>query len=465
MKVPMDRHYEFVAVGGGSAGFNAARAALKYSDRVAVIDGAKELSGLCILRGCMPSKTLIYVSDVQHHAQHAATLGLNVTAGIPDMHAVQARKKRIIGEFADFRAQQLQSADFDLIRATAQFVSPNTLRLSDGSAITADRILIGTGSRVSWPDIPGLVESRPWTSDEVLDLDFVPESVVVLGGGFVACELAQFLVRMGARVVQIQRSAQILKTHSREAVAPIEQAFRDDGIELYTDTQLKRVSFDGGEYEVAFTHQNKEVVRRMRHCVNALGREPDIGSLGLDAAGIETARGGNIVTDEFQQTNVPGVYAAGDCTGPHEIVHVAIQQAEVAVKHAFAQSVDPVDYSSLLQVVFTDPQLATVGPTGGELDASGVSYVTASYPFDDHGKSILMEAKYGQVRVYADPTYGRILAAEITGKDAGEMIHIFAVAVTAKLTVWDLLKTPWYHPTLTEILTYPLEEIAEQVGR
>lgn len=461
----MDRHYEFVAVGGGSAGFNAARAALKYADRVAVIDGAKELGGLCILRGCMPSKTLIYVSDVQHHARQATLLGLNVNVGIPDMQAVQARKKRIIAEFADFRAEQLQSAKFDLIRATARFAGPNTLKLSDGSTITANRILIGTGSRVSWPDIPGLGESRPWTSDNVLDLDFVPESVAVLGGGVVACELAQFLVRMGARVVQIQRSPQILKSHSREAVSPIEQALRDDGIELYTDTQLKRVSFGSGEYEIRFRHQGREIVRSVRHCVNALGREPDIAELGLESAGIKTSERGNIITKEFQQTSAPGVYAAGDCTGPHEIVHVAIQQAEVAVKHAFGQPVDPMDYSNLLQVVFTDPQLATVGPTGAELDADGVSYVSASYPFDDHGKSILMEAKYGQVRVLADPTYGRIIAAEITGKDAGEMIHVFAIAVTAKLTVWDLLKAPWYHPTLTEILTYPLEEIAEQVGQ
>lgn len=460
----MDRHYDFVAVGGGSAGFNGARAATKYADRVAVIDGARELGGLCILRGCMPSKTLIHVSDVQHHARHAARLGLKVEAGIPDMAAVQARKKRIIADFANFRAKQLKSAKFDLIRASARFAAPHELALSDGSRITADRILISTGSTVSWPNIPGLADAKPWTSDEVLDLDFVPESVIVLGGGLVACELAQFLVRMGSHVTLIQRSPQILKHHTLEAVAPIEQAFRDDGIDLYTDTELKSVAFDGAEYQAQFMHQGKEVVRRARHCVNALGREPDVAGLALDAAGIQTRKGGHIVADEFQQTTTPGVYAAGDCTGPHEIVHVAIQQAEIAVRHAFSQPVDPMDYGNLLQVIFTDPPLATVGPTEKELRDSGISYLSASYPFNDHGKSILMEAKYGQVRVFADPNYGRILAAEITGQDAGEMIHVFSVAVTAKMTVQDLLKAPWYHPTLSEILTYPLEDIAEQMG-
>jgi pyruvate/2-oxoglutarate dehydrogenase complex dihydrolipoamide dehydrogenase (E3) component len=223
------------------------------------------------------------------------------------------------------------------------------------------------------------------------------------------------------------------------------------------------VRFDGAEYVVTFEHEGREVVRRARHCLNGLGREPNTASLDLAAGGIECLPSGHIRANEHQQTTNPAVYAAGDCTGPHEIVHVAIQQAEVAVKHAFGQPVEPVDYNTLLTVVFTDPQLATVGPTQPQLDATGVPYLAASYPFDDHGKSILMEAKIGHVKVLADPTYGRILGAEIVGRDAGELIHIFSVALAARLTVFDLLRAPWYHPTLAEIITYPLEEIAEQI--
>jgi pyruvate/2-oxoglutarate dehydrogenase complex dihydrolipoamide dehydrogenase (E3) component len=461
----MHTHYDFIAIGGGSAGFNAARAATRFAERVAIIDGARELGGLCILRGCMPSKTLIYTAEVLHHARHGATLGLQIPSAAADMRDVHERKRRIIGEFADFRKQQLESGKFTLIRAHAHFVGPNRLELSDGTLLTADRILIGTGSRVSWPAVPGLRESKPWTSDEVLDLDFVPESVIVLGGGVVACELAHYLVRMGAKVIQIQRSAHILKENSPDASAAVERALRADGIELFTSTRLTRVAFDGSEYAVTFEHEGHEIVRHARHCLNALGREPHTSVLGLAAAGIETLPSGHIRTNEHQQTTNPAVYAAGDCAGPYEIVHVAIQQAEVAVKHAFAQPVEPVDYGTLLSVTFTDPQLATVGPTQPQLDAAGISYVAASYPFDDHGKSILMEAKIGHVKVLADPTYGRLLAAEIVGRDAGELIHIFSVALAAKLTVFDLLKAPWYHPTLAEIITYPLEEIAEKVAQ
>jgi pyruvate/2-oxoglutarate dehydrogenase complex dihydrolipoamide dehydrogenase (E3) component len=460
----MSRHYDFVAVGGGSAGFNAARQAARLAGRVAVIDGADELGGLCILRGCMPSKTLIHVADVLHHARHAERLGLRVKVGGPDMPAVRGRKRRIIGEFAAHRRAQLASGSFELLRSHARFVAPHELELADGTRVVADRILIGTGSRVAWPPIPGLKESKPWTSDEVLDLDFVPQSVVVLGGGVVACELAQYLARLGSRVAQVQRSSHVLKEHAPDASAAVEQALRDDGIELFTGTSLRRVHFDGAEYEVVFEKDGVEVVRRARHCLNALGRTPATDTLGLEAAGIERLATGHVRTDEFQATSVPGVYAAGDCAGPHEIVHVAIQQAEVAVRHAFGQEVHPVDCRMLLQVVFTDPQLATVGRLQPELDRAGTPYVSASYPFDDHGKSILMEATRGHVKVLAAPTDGRLLGAEIVGRDAGELIHAFSVAMAGGMTASDMLRAPWYHPTLSEIITYPLEAIAEQVA-
>jgi pyruvate/2-oxoglutarate dehydrogenase complex dihydrolipoamide dehydrogenase (E3) component len=461
----MTKDYDFIAIGGGSAGFNAARLASRHVARVALIDGAEQLGGLCILRGCMPSKTLIYAAEIQHLARKAHLFGLRIEAGAPDMTAVRAKKRAVIGEFASYREEQLKKGPFELLRAHARFVGPNELELSDGTRLHAPRILIGTGSAIAWPDtVPGLRESKPWTSDQVLDLDFIPESVIVLGGGVVACELAQYLARIGSRVSQIQRSAHVLRGQSCEAARVVEQAFRDEGIRLFTDTRLKSVAFDGTHYEATFEHGGHTHVERARHLLNALGRTPATGSLGLDTAGIALKPSGHIATDAFQQTNVPGVYAAGDCAGPHEIVHVAIQQAECATRHALGLPVQPMDYSTLLQVVFTDPQLATVGRSQAQLREAGVEPLVASYPFDDHGKSILMEAKYGHVKVLAEPGTGRLLGAEIVGRDAGEMIHVFAVALATGSTAADMLKTPWYHPTLTEIVSYPLEDIVDQIN-
>ncbi len=458
--------YDFLILGGGSAGFNAARVAVSLGLRTAIVDGARDLGGLCILRGCMPSKTLLYMADILHLAQKGTTFGLKIPSASADMKAIHARKKKIISEFAAYREQALASGQFDLIRAHARFLDPHTVELSDGRRLSAPHILIGTGSKVSVPPVPGLAESKFWTSDDVLDLDFIPKSVIVLGGGIVACELAQFLSRIGSRVTLIQRSAHLLRDHSAAAATVVQQAFVDEGIELFTGTKLERITTDRRGVTVDFLHDGKKITRRAAHLFNALGREPNTGTLDLAAAGVRARPNGQIITNRWQQTNVPHIYAGGDCSGPVEIVHVAIQQGELAVRHAAGvKKIKSIDWSLLLNVVFTDPQLATIGRLERELDAAGTPYLVASYPFNDHGKSILMDANYGYVKVIAEPERGRILGAEIVGKDAGELIHLFSGPLAMKATVFDLLRAPWYHPTLAEIVTYPLEEIAETLSK
>ncbi len=457
-------HYDFLVLGGGSAGFNAARVARDFTDRVAIVDGAPALGGLCILRGCMPSKTLLYSAEVLHLARHAAKFGLTIEGARADMAALHARKLAVIGEFAAYREKAMNSGRYAIHRTTARFVDPHTVALDNGDTLTADRILIATGSRVSWPSVPGLAASKPWTSDDVLELDVLPESVIVLGGGVVACELAQLLRRLGSQVTQLQRSPQVLKEFAPAVSGVVERAFADEGVELLTGTTLRHVRRTPDGFEVEFLHGDKPLVRHARHLLNALGREPDTAALNLAAAGVVLGPGGRIRTNEWQQTSQPHIYAGGDCTGPFEIVHTAVAQGELAARHAFRRpGLKPVDYSGLVQVVFTDPQVAVVGRAEKELTEAGIECCAASYPFDDHGKSILMEAKYGHVKVIAERTTARVLGAEIVGKDAGELIHIFSVAVTMRATVHDLLRAHWYHPTLAEIVTYPLEELAEKI--
>jgi pyruvate/2-oxoglutarate dehydrogenase complex dihydrolipoamide dehydrogenase (E3) component len=433
--------------------------------KTAVVDGAKELGGLCILRGCMPSKTLLYMAEVLHLARNGKTFGLRIPSARADLAAMQERKQRIIADFAQYRKKALHGGKFDLIRAHARFADPHTLELSDGRRIRGRHILIGTGSIVATPPVPGLAEASAWTSDEVLNLDFIPRSVIVLGGGIVACELAQFLGRIGSRVTLIQRSDQLLRDHSPEAAEVVRSALGAEGIEILTGTKLVAVAKDRGAFRVTFEHQGKRLVRRAAHLFNALGRRPNTEPLSLPAAGVKTLSNGHIATNRWQQTSQPHIYAAGDCSGPVEIVHVAIQQAELAARHAAqVKSLKPVDYSLLLSVVFTDPQVASVGTSERTLREKGVPFLSASYPFNDHGKSILMEANYGFVKVWAEPKRGRILGAEIVGKDAGELIHCLTGPIALGATVHDLLRAPWYHPTLAEIITYPLEEIADQIG-
>ena len=457
--------YDFVAIGGGSAGFNAARVAADLGLKTAIVDGAEDLGGLCILKGCMPSKTLLYMAEVLHLAQKAKSFGLKIPSARADMKAIHARKKRIIDEFASYRQAALNSGKFDLIRAHARFTDPHTLALSNGRSLRARHFLIGTGSKISLPAVPGLAETTFWTSDDVLDLDFIPQSVIVLGGGIVACELAQFLNRIGTRVVLIQRSAHILRDHSEAAAKVVQQALVDEGVELFAGTQIQSLRPEARGVAATFLHDGKILTRRAAFLFNALGREPNTAPLNLAAAGVTSRADGQIRVNRWQQTSALHIYAAGDCSGPHEIVHTAILQGELAARHAAkVKALKPVDWSLLLNVVFTDPQLATIGRLERELDEAGTSYLVASYPFNDHGKSILLEANYGYVKVIAEPKRGRILGAEIVGKDAGELIHAFSGPLAMKATVFDLLRAPWYHPTLAEIVTYPLEELAGSIS-
>jgi pyruvate/2-oxoglutarate dehydrogenase complex dihydrolipoamide dehydrogenase (E3) component len=461
------KSYDLIVLGGGSAGYAAARTAKALGKSVAVVDGAKELGGLCILAGCMPSKTLLWSTEVLHLAQRAKEFGLKIPEARVDMTALQARKKKIIGEFAEYRAGQLTSGKYDLFRSQAKFVDAHTVELADGTRLRGEKFVVATGSRVSVPAIPGLAETPFWTSDDILNLDTLQESVIVLGGGIVACELAQFLRRAGVRVIQIQRGAQLLKEHSPEAAAVVAEAFREEGVELFMDTTITGITGDKSGVTVKFTHSGKTVTKKAARLFNALGREPNVAGLGLDAAGVKLARDGKIKTDRFQRTSAPHIYAGGDVCGPYEIVHLAVMQGEIAAKHAFGVTgVKPIDYSLLLGVVFTDPALATIGLSekAAREKYGDDAVLAASYPFNDHGKSILMGVTRGFVKVIAEKKRARILGAEIVGPQAGELIHCFSGPLAMRATVHDLLRAPWYHPTLAEILTYPLEEIADALA-
>ncbi|MDA7862774.1 FAD-dependent oxidoreductase [Akkermansiaceae bacterium] len=454
--------FDYIVIGGGSGGYAAARTAREVVDRVAIVDSAEELGGLCILRGCMPSKTLIYSAEVLHLAQQGEKFGLKIPEASADLASLHARKLEIIGEFSEYRRGQLESDRFSLFRERATFIDENTVELSDGRKLRAKNFMIATGSVVSTPPVKGLADVPCWTSDDVLDLDFLPEKVIVLGGGIVACELTQFLSRVGVEVVQIQRSEHVLSDFSNEASEVIEEQFRAEGIGLFTKTSLQEVAHDESGFTVTFEHEEKVITEKAPHLLNAMGRRPNSKNLGLEKAGVELKKSGHISCDANQQTSNPKIWASGDVAGPHEIVHIAILQGELAARKATGRDGEPVNYDTLLGVVFTDPQIGTVGLSEKQLKERGIDYFSADYPFDDHGKSILMEAKRGYVKVFADKK-GVVLGAECVGKDAGELIHSLAVGVTLKATVADLLKVHWYHPTLSEIWSYPLEDIQEEL--
>ena len=459
------KHHTFVVIGGGSAGYAAANTARQFTDDVAIIDNSEELGGLCILKGCMPSKTLIYMAEVMHLAQHAATFGIEVPEPRPNMKKVHERKVTMIDDFKNYRQKNLlDTSKFTLYRQRGEFIDADTFQLDDGTQITADHFVVSTGSIISSPPVPGLDSVPQLLSDHVLDLDNLPESMIVLGGGIVAAELAQFLNRMGTEVTLIQRSEYILKHAGAEAASVVQQAFRDEGIALFTGTKIHAIEEIAEQgIRVSFESGGESHAVEAKHLFNALGRVPNSAGLGLDKAGVSVQKNGLIQADPFLVTTNPKVYAAGDVTGPDAVVHTAVKQGETAALHAFGQTPKPMDYSCPFDVIFTDPQIGRIGPQEHELREQGYDVISADYPFDDHGKSILMEANYGYVKIWADRKTGKLLAAECVGKDGGELVHALSLPVQLGLTLKDIKGIYWYHPTLSEIWEYPIDDLYDAI--
>jgi pyruvate/2-oxoglutarate dehydrogenase complex dihydrolipoamide dehydrogenase (E3) component len=413
----------------------------------------------------MPSKALIESANRNLTLRRAAEFGLRASGLEVHPDEIIARKRRLIGEFADYRRQQLEDGKFDFLRARATFTNPHTLALTwpetEPRRLTARRFLIATGSVIQTPPVPGLAECGALTSDDALELTTLPGSLVVLGAGPVALEMAHYFAALGVDVTIIQRGPQLLTGSDPDVAAALESALRRRGIAIHTGTLIVSIErTDDGRritLEAGTRHRTIEAAK----ILNALGRRPHLDHLGLDAAGVAHPHG-SIETNAHQQTSQPHIFAAGDCCGPHEVVHIAIQQGEIAARNAAHPDhpLESMDYRLKLFAVFTEPQVAMVGLSETEAKAAGREVRAASYPFDDHGKSLVMGESEGFVKLITDAASGEIVGAAVVGPHASDLIHEVVVAMHFHATAAQFAAIPHYHPTLSEIWTYPAEELA-----
>ena len=462
--------FDVAVIGGGSGGYAAARTTAAAGLKTVVIEGGEEVGGLCILRGCMPTKALLYMAEVAHMVKHSAPFGVRAGKLGLNFKQAMARKSLVITDFVDYRVQQLNSGKFEFIRANAKFRDPHTLELTPfpagnqkPSTLTAKQFVIATGSVVAPAPLRELNDLDYLDSDSTLTLKKLPKSLIVLGGGPTACEFAQFFARFGVHVTMIQRSPHILHDFDADASASVETVFQREGIRLFTGTKLLDAKRKGKLKAILFEHNGKTVSVSAEEVLFALGRAPNTASLGLENAGVRTTSNGTVIANEFMQTSAPHVYTAGDCAGPYEIVHIAVNQGEVAGRNVARAGSARMDYRLIILVVFTDPQMAFVGLTEKAAAARGIPFLSASYPFNDHGKSIIMNAMDGFVKLLADPKSGEIIGGQCAGPIGGELIHEIVTAMAKRMTVHELAAMPHYHPTLAEIWTYPAEELADRI--
>jgi pyruvate/2-oxoglutarate dehydrogenase complex dihydrolipoamide dehydrogenase (E3) component len=458
--MPDSFDYDLCVIGAGSAGYSAAVTARNLGKTVAFMDGPGPQAGLCILRGCMPSKTLLRSAEVAEAVRRAPEAGVIVGEPRIDFGRVMDRKRGIIKGFAEYRVAGIEG--FPILRGAAHFLDRETAVVGDRQ-IRASRFIVATGSVITVPAVQGLEETGYVNSDDVLEFDALPDSVIVLGGGPTACELAQYLVRLGVVTTLIQRSETLLSGEDPDVGIAVRSALERDGITVLTGSKLVKAEKSAHGKIVRIEHGGHPRSVEAREIFAAHGRRANLDDLTLDAAGIDFDRKG-IKVDEHLRTTNPIVYAAGDVVYEStQLVHVAVYEGQLAASNAFSATPTAVDYRlQLSRAVFTEPQVAVAGLTERECAARGVYCAVARYPFDDLGKAIATDRTEGFIKVLA-ASDGTMLGVTIVGAEASDLIHEAIALLHFKANVRDVMMMPHLHPTLAEIITYPAEELLERL--
>ena len=477
--------FDFLILGSGSTAFAAAIRASDLGARVAMVE-RRTLGGTCANRGCLPSKNLIEAARIVHEAAHPRYTGLApATVGV-DFGALVAQKDDVVREY---RAKKYASVaggltDLELLEGDAVFVDPHTIALGDRRVagdrgatgdrrVAGDRILVATGSRPTIPPIPGL-DTVPYLTSDLLDADEagrltdLPASLVVLGGGYVAVELAQLFSRLGSAVTIVARSG-LLSGYEPELGRTLGEVFVGEGIEVLSHARVERVSGDGHGVALAVEIPDGERIVRAERLLVATGRTPNTETLGLERAGVAFDPGGFVVVDTELRTNQPHIWAAGDVIGRQHgsqmATPVGARQGRIVAENAFAEAGQRFNGMVVPRAIFTDPPIAVVGLTEAEALARHYPAVAATTPLIYVPRAGAVHRTTGFVKFVAATIDERVLGVHVIGEAAPEIIHEAAMAMKFKATLADFIELIHVYPTMSEALKIGAQAFSRDVSK
>jgi pyruvate/2-oxoglutarate dehydrogenase complex dihydrolipoamide dehydrogenase (E3) component len=457
--MPDIEHYEILVIGSGEAGKNLTWAMAQAGHRTAVVE-RKYIGGSCPNIACLPSKNVIRSAKANWFARHGAEYGIQTGSVSTDMKGVLNRKRKMVESGVQFHLDRFKATGAELIRGEARFVAPKTVevRLNEGGrrTITGDRVFLDLGSRAAVPDLPGLSAARPMTHVEALDLDRLPEHVIVLGGGYVGLELAQALRRFGSKVTVIERSRQIASAEDYDVAQALLENFTSEGIDVLLDTRVRQVAgLSGQEVRiVAETSQGEQTIRGT-DLLLATGRTPNTQGIGLEAVGIELDARGYIQVNERLETTAEHVWAMGDCAGSPQFTHVAYDDFRV-VRDNLSNGNRTTHERLVPFCMFTDPELARVGLNESEAKRRGVEYRLAKMPMAGVLRAVTLGETRGFMKILIDVQSDRILGFAVVGVEGSEMMAAVQTAMLGGLPYTVLRDAIFTHPTAAEGLVYLL---------
>lgn len=447
--------FDAIIIGSGQGGNPLIEALIAAGKKTAMIE-RQDVGGTCINRGCTPTKTMVASARVAYLARRGADYGVHTGPVAIDMGRVRERKRAIVNNFRGSREKRLEKVHAELIRGEASFTGPGRIRVAlrggGERQLTAAQIFIGTGTHSAVPALEGLEAVSFLDNESIMELDRVPEHLLILGGGYIGVEFSQMFRRFGSQVTIVQAGSQLLHEEDQDVAAEVLKILRQDGIEVLLNARAENVSRAGDVYSLQVRVEGNAQTITGSDLLVATGRVPNTGALKPAAAGIATDEHGFIRANERLETSVPGVYAIGDVKGGPQFTHIAYDDYRILKANLLDGGDRTVRGRMVPYTVFMDPQLGRVGMTEREAQKSGRKIRVARMPMTSVARALEVDETRGLMKAIVDAETEQILGATVLGIEGGEVMAVFQMAMVGQLKYSVLQSAVFAHPTLAESL-------------
>lgn len=450
--------YDAIIIGSGQGGNPLAHRLADLGWTVALIE-KKHLGGTCINVGCTPTKTMVHRAQVAHYARNAARWGVHAANVSVDLAKIVAQKDAVVLRFRGGQQKQVEKRpNLRLYRAQARFVAPHQLKVGD-DLLESEKIFVDTGGRPNIPAIPGLDGVPYLTNESIMELTTVPEDLLILGGGYIGLEFGQMFCRYGSRVTILHKGSQIVPREDPEIAAELQKALESEGLQFVLGARTTRAEKKNASIVLTCEGSAGLSTATGSHLLVATGRVPNTDDLGLDKAGIATNKDGSIKVNGRLETNVPGIWALGDCKGGPAFTHISYNDFQIVYGNLVEGKNLSADHRLVPYCVFTDPQLGGVGMTEKEARANGFKLKIGKCPMANVARAIERGETAGLMKIVVDASNDRILGAAILASEGGELVQILGALMLANQPYTLLKGAVYIHPTLAEGFFALMEDV------